>query len=270
MTFEHVSYDPIQATEQAPNLSRKCSRRSLIVTLSLTAVLGFIGFRSVKASQGDTVKGIGGFLGLSSDGENSCSQVTTQPNFDLNAFISQSWYIQQQMEINYLPIANNICVEATYTLLNPPKFWGQTIQVRNYAREPDGSFRDTKDLLCASPADPMDAAKLQVGPCFLPKWLGVTTGDYWVIAYDEAQGYALISGGQPYIEGTNGCKTGTGTNGSGLWIFTRQQVRNEALVQQVRAIAFQQGFDLSVLNDVDNSNCVAPPVDESGGSFSNA
>ncbi|CAE7270952.1 unnamed protein product [Symbiodinium necroappetens] len=49
--------------------------------------------------------------------------------------------------------------------------------------------------------------------------------------------------------------TGSGTNGSGLWIFTRDQKRDEALVQKVRAIAAQKGFDLSVLNDVDQSAC---------------
>lgn len=91
-----------------------------------------------------------------------------------------------------------------------------------------------------------------MAPCFLPTLLA---GPYWVLDYDEAAGYALISGGAPTLPAEAGCMTGSGTNGSGLWIFTREQKRDEALVQKVRAIAAQKGFDLSVLNDVDQSAC---------------
>lgn len=38
----------------------------------------------------------------------------------------------------------------------------------------------------------------------------------------------LLAGGAPKESGADGCKTGTGTNGAGLWIFTRQQKRDEA------------------------------------------
>ena len=78
-----------------------------------------------------------------------------------------------------------------------------------------------------------------------------------MVAYDESQGYALVSGGQPENAGENGCTTGTGTNNSGLWIFTRSQQRDETLINNVRNIATAAGFDVSVLNDVDqsSSNC---------------
>ena len=78
------------------------------------------------------------------------------------------------------------------------------------------------------------------------------------MAYDEDEGYALVSGGQPTEhapDGGEGCSTGTGTNGAGLWIFSRRRERDEQLVQKVRNIAREQGFDLSVLNDVDQTNC---------------
>ena len=65
----------------------------------------------------------------------------------------------------------------------------------------------------------------------------------------------MVSGGQPDNVGENGCTTGTGTNNSGLWIFTRAQQRDEALIDSVRNIATAAGFDVSVLNDVDQSNC---------------
>jgi hypothetical protein len=76
------------------------------------------------------------------------------------------------------------------------------------------------------------------------------------VAYDQAAGWALVSGGPPTIDGDNGkCKTGTGINGSGLWIFTRQQLRDDAVVNKVRFLADSLGFDLSVLQDVDQTTC---------------
>jgi len=86
----------------------------------------------------------------------------------------------------------------------------------------------------------------------------VGAGPYWVVAVDEDAGYALISGGAPKIAAPGGCQTGSSAvNGSGLWIFTRAQVASAALVQQVRDIATAKGFDLSVLNPIDNSDCSA-------------
>merc|ERR1711982_298248 len=92
-----------------------------------------------------------------------------------------------------------------------------------------------------------------VAPCFLPT---IFSGPYWIVAYDESEGYALVSGGQPNVKGEDGgCSTGTGVNYSGLWIFTRSQERDEELVLRVRGIAEEAGFDTSVLNDVDQTNC---------------
>ena len=42
---------------------------------------------------------------------------------------------------------------------------------------------------------------------------------------------------------------------SGLWIFSRSPTRDEVLIEKVRSIAQDAGFDLSVLNDVDQQNC---------------
>merc|ERR1712217_693393 len=76
-----------------------------------------------------------------------------------------------------------------------------------------------------------------------------------VLAYNEEEGYALISGGQPTIKTDNGCKTGTGINNSGLWIFTREAFPAAGLVEKVRGLAAAQGFDLSVLVDIRHEGC---------------
>jgi len=178
-------------------------------------------------------------------------------NFDIDKYIANRWYIQQQMETSYLPKAHNWCVYAEYSRLAKKSFWGYDVQVHNHAEEKDGTVHDSdKDVKGGGiNAQIIDAktGKLKVAPWFLPTFLA---GPYWVIDYDEEEGYAIISGGAPTKDGNDGkCRTGTGTNNAGFWIFTRAQQRNQQLVTKARGIAESKGFDLSVLNDVDHSNC---------------
>uniref|UniRef100_A0A7S3Z387 Lipocalin/cytosolic fatty-acid binding domain-containing protein n=1 Tax=Lotharella globosa TaxID=91324 RepID=A0A7S3Z387_9EUKA len=179
-----------------------------------------------------------------------CKKVEVQQDFDLEKYIAQKWYIQQQQEVSYLPASQNYCVSAQYTAKSASIF-GYTISVNNKAFEQDKSTKHEASI-CAAVADKNDPAKLEVAPCFLPKF---AAGPYWVVAFNDEEGWALISGGQPTIQGTNGCKNGSGVNGSGLWIFTRQQARDDAIVQKVRNLAVDKGFDITVLNDVDQTNC---------------
>lgn len=178
----------------------------------------------------------------------------TVKDFDLDSFISKRWFIQQQMAVNYLPKSQNRCVYADYKL-REKSFWGYDVSVHNHAEEVAAPHKvhDSGSTLCAKVVD-KSRGKLEVAPCFLPT---IAAGPYWVLDYSEDEGYALISGGAPSQVGTDGCRTGSGTNGAGLWIFTRQQKADEALVQKVRGIAKAKGFDLSVLNPVDQSDCEA-------------
>lgn len=173
-------------------------------------------------------------------------------NFHLDTFISDRWYIQQQMPTKYLPANENWCVYAEYKLLDKKSFWGYDIQVHNYAQEQDGTPHDSGNFLLAKIVNE-DEGKLAVSPKFLPTFFA---GPYWVIAYNETEGYALISGGAPTETGTDGlCRTGSGVNNAGLWVFTRAQKRDEKLVSKVGDIVRAKGFDPSVLKDVDQSNC---------------
>jgi len=158
------------------------------------------------------------------------------------------------MQVSAVPVNKNYCINALYEKLPKPSIWGYTIQVRNKASGKDGSVADSGGFLCAYAASSEDPAKLAVSPCFLPK---AVAGPYWVLAYNEQEGYALISGGQPTISTPLGCRTTTGVNNAGLWIFTRKAKPSDGLVEKVRSIAQDKGFDLSVLNVIDHSNCTA-------------
>jgi len=145
----------------------------------------------------------------------------------------------------------------TIAVLQKKSFWGYDVGVHNHAEEQDGTIHDSDtDIkgggILAKIVD-QKTGKLEVAPYFLPTFL---SGPYWVIDYNEAEGYSLISGGAPTESGKDGlCKTGSGTNNAGLWIFTRAQKADTKLVTKVRGIAQSKGFDLSVLNEIDHSNC---------------
>jgi len=178
-----------------------------------------------------------------------CKEVVPVADFDIEAYTTGRWYIHQQAVTRYSPVEQNFCVSALYVLKDRGTFWGYTVSVNNSAQNKDGDIFGGE--LCAYRTD-SNLGKLAVAPCWLPKFFA---GPYWVVAYDETEGYALVSGGQPTQPGNNGCRTGTGINNSGLWIFTRSSTRNDDLIAKVRGIAEDAGFDISVLNDVDHTNC---------------
>ena len=174
--------------------------------------------------------------------DDSCAPVPVQSNFNITTFTSAPWYAQVGQPVIYLTKNELYCVVANYTLTGPT-----SVGVYNYANvgEVNGPVHDGN--ICAVVPDTTEPAKLAVGPCFLPSSL---YGPYWVVLAGPDPlnyEYALISGGQPTINTGNGCKTGEGVNGSGLWVFSRDSVAPQSQIDMVIAQAKQLGYDTSVL-----------------------
>jgi hypothetical protein len=78
-------------------------------------------------------------------------------------------------------------------------------------------------VLCAEIKNFTTYSELAVYECPFPE----SAGPYWILYFNDTSGLGLVSGGPPTISTPNGqCKTGEGVDGSGLWIFTREQVRH--------------------------------------------
>jgi hypothetical protein len=141
-------------------------------------------------------------------------------------------YIQQQQVNAYQTLDDLYCVLATYDAdgdYSVPAFKGPVVGVFNYANtgEVNGPSQSANGtVLCAREVNTTRPAQLAVAPCFLPN---IAAGPYWVLAVgyeSEAMTWAVVSGGQPTVELDDGCTTSTDSiNGSGLWIFSRSQVR---------------------------------------------
>lgn len=184
------------------------------------------------------------------------TQGALEGGFDVEWYLSGKWHIQQQMALSYLPKDYMYCVTAEYSRFAKPTLLGYDIQVKNHAENAEGKALGPINTICSKIVNEAEG-KLEVAPCFLPT---ILSGDYWVVAFDKKEDWALVSGGPPRKQAPDGqsCRTGTGTNGSGLWIFTRKQQRDEALLQKVRGIAAAKGFDISVLEDIDHTKCASP------------
>jgi len=198
-----------------------------------------------------------------------CPTVEPAAQFNLTEYVTGGkWYIQQQMAVLYLPKSQNYCVTADYSFTDASR---SRVHVANYANEGgvNGKVYDSDKQvgilggICGDLDDPSEPSKLSVGPCNLPSWIPGARGPYWILAAGPSADnyeYALISGGQPTHKAAGGCRTGTGINDSGLWIFTRKAERDDAVVAKLRDVAAQKGFDISVLNDVQQDGCLYKPA----------
>ncbi|KAJ3118438.1 hypothetical protein HDU96_001605 [Phlyctochytrium bullatum] len=182
--------------------------------------------------------------------------------FSLDAYLGQ-WYIQSQAPTQYLPVEQNYCVSALYT-----KSGDNTISIYNFSKASVGSINGrvqaTVPNLKGTIRDASRPSKLSVGPSFLPASIA---GPYWVVAtgpiIDGQYQWALVSGGAPSKESNGKCLANENSvlsflngNGQGLWIFTRAQVADAALVTELKGLADSLGLDSTAMNDVAQAGCV--------------
>jgi len=202
----------------------------------------------------------------------SCKAVTVQNDFNLTKYVGHKWFIHKQQQIKYLPANERYCVVATYDQKDATH-----VRVHNYANinhtngPVDNSDVHVKALggICGKGTDV--PAKLEVGPCDLSIISRFAFGPYWVIAagdlncvadncpQPEDYEWAFVSGGQPTHKSGDGCIPGDGVNDSGMWIFTKSNVRNETLLGEIVKIGTAQGFDMSIMLDVEQAGCKYAP-----------
>ena len=152
---------------------------------------------------------------------------------------------------------------ATYDLHGGDKvpfFKGTVISVYNYANvgEVNGPLQNANNMtLCGRAANEKDSSKLLVAPCFLPN---ILAGPYWVIGVGEASDgtydWAVVIGGEPSVKWDDGCTTKEeGTNGAGLWLFTRDPVASPAAIKKMHQVLEDQGIARSRLYKVQQKGC---------------
>ena len=80
-------------------------------------------------------------------------------------------------------------------------------------------------------------------------------GDYWILAVGKNYEWAVVSGGKPTVQYSDGCTTKEeGINGSGLWVFTRKQT-DEASVKEALNVLKAKGYTTQRLVRVAQEGC---------------
>jgi hypothetical protein len=192
-----------------------------------------------------------------------CPNVQPAQDLDLDEFTRASWYVQEQQVNSYQSEDQLQCVVATYDA-GVSSFWeeplfhnGAVLSVYNSYEggRPTVESGSPANRLCASVTNRV--GKLLVAPCFLPSWFG---GKYWVIGFStDSNGqyeWAVISGGRPTHEYSDGCTTGTGYFNSGLWIFSRTPELSAEKLAEAKNFLVQKGYTLRLLKKVRQTNCL--------------
>jgi len=180
----------------------------------------------------------------------------------VRSYISRPWFSLQQAVTSYQPLNSFFCVRAEYR-----RSPGDASRLLVFNQGRTGSVTGPQQgggaqfLLNAVVRDE-SRGKLAVGPSFLP---ASAYGPYWVVAAGPSPAdyeWAIISGGPPTEQGASGTCTNTRSGsfgvggGEGLWLFSRDPTPPDAqLVTQLRGIAADKGFDLSVLKPVQQAGC---------------
>jgi hypothetical protein len=196
--------------------------------------------------------------------DQTCPQIEPMTKFNTTEYIRSSWFIQQQQVTGYQPPEALNCVAQTINTTNHtvPFYNGTVLSVYNYGRV--GGVNGTQEngrnfTLCARQVNESTPARLLNAPCFLPN---IFAGPYWVLAAGPQSAnysWAIVSGGSPNIRYPDGnCSTSlNGTNGSGLWLFTRDRYGNIAdkYVEQMRSWLIGHGVTVSQLMNVSQTGC---------------
>jgi len=181
---------------------------------------------------------------------------STQETLNIQWFTSAKWYIHQQQEIMFHPANHLYCNTVDFHVKKFQSLLGYSMTATYGAKNEHGKSLAPwiPKTLCARWTEGV-VGKAVIAPCFIPSaW----AGDYWVVASDMDEEWALVSGGAPNQQGADGCKSSFAKGG--LWIMTRRQQREEEMMQKIRGVAEEKGFDLGVLLDTNHSTCADPDV----------
>ena len=195
---------------------------------------------------------------------NTCPVIEPLAELNTTEYIRATWYIQQQQVTGYQPRETLYCVAQTLNESNRtvPFYDGPVISVFNYGRinGVNGTLENPNNYtLCARQPNSSNPAEIINAPCFLPN---VLAGPYWVLAAGPSSynySWAIVSGGPPTVRYADGnCSTKlTGTNGAGLWLFTREPFGEIAdmFVNKMRLILRNIGYTTSLLINVTQRGC---------------
>jgi lipocalin len=194
-----------------------------------------------------------------------CPDINPPTNFDIDEYISKTWYVQKQQVNSYQKERDLFCVTATYEDEGRRQWFRKAITVRNYANRDEVNNGSDGAVLCATRKRPDSApAELAVAPCWLPAAL--FGGPYWVAAFASDYSWAIVTGGQPTEDGKcdddeDTCanvigRSWFGDGEEGLWFLTREKDPNFSVMPAMELAALNLGICTAAMKDVEHDGCL--------------
>lgn len=240
-------------------------------TTSVAAAVTLIMIAAGAKGAPVAVEQLPGALSGAAASRSKCKTVSPASELNSTEYVRATWYIQQQQLTGYQAKEDLFCVAQTFdadTTEKVPFYDGQVIAVYNYANLNEVNGANVNDqngtILCARQPDPEDdPARLINAPCFIPN---ILAGPYWVVAAGPQpttdgsyvpMEWAIVSGGQPTVSYPDGgCTTKlTGTNGSGLWLFSRKPVADAETIKTMLSTLQSLGYTTKELLPVAQAGC---------------
>jgi len=242
-------------------------------TLILSGILSLASASNLRAGDAQSERQLQGICGIlpflpgcgggDAQTQPQCPQVSplSAAEFDVDSYIAKSWFIQKQQVNPYQNEDQLYCIVATYDSTAT-----EFIQVSNYGNNnavngpPQNS--DNNGAFSSLCAKQIDGGELAVAPCLFGGVFDYTAGPYWVLAVAPDYSWAIVSGGQPdQPRPGNTCTTKAGdsfldTNGSGLWLFTREQVAPAATIEAMETKLTEMGVFAGDLKNVTQEGCL--------------
>ncbi|CAB9522169.1 expressed unknown protein [Seminavis robusta] len=253
-----------------------CAATFLLSALATTSAEETTSYLRSSTTQGERELQLPCWLPFSNceDEASDCETVTplSEDDFNVTKYIEKSWFIQKQQVNPYQSEDQLNCVVATYNERDDG-----FIEVQNAGKTGgvDGAAQnsDTDSVFSSLCAQQVEGGSLQVAPCLFQVAFSAVAGPYWVLAVGEDDAgddytWAIVSGGQPTevketVDGRTFCTTKQGssfldTNGSGLWLFSRQPVADTQTIAAMEAKLTEMGIFAGDLLPVEQNGCTYP------------
>jgi lipocalin len=183
---------------------------------------------------------------------------TSKKDLNPSTYFSGVWYTLKQVRVAFQPVTNLYCVSGSLKLVEQD---GKP-ELRILNGGSIGGVTGTRSTAQLNGTIPDLAVPSQA-------LVGPRQGAYWVIEAgtyasllsgkscdSDNYEWAIVSGGAPVAQSTNGCLPGVGpTNAKGFWLLSRKPVVPQEVTDKITAVAAAKGYDVSALVTIPQEGC---------------
>jgi hypothetical protein len=202
-----------------------------------------------------------------------CAKLPTIPDFDLDRFIAQTWYVQKKQVNEYQDYSELFCITEKYDYFPTGQLTSDTnkLQMVKYLTGQGGGGVTGDEFIvnwmCLTPWG--EGGQFKNAPCAFPGFLKFLGGPYWIVDTDYLT-YAIVVGGELTERGVCDLASKLCTvpirgelldpgswfgQRQGLYYFTGAAMPTAPLMAEIEAKAQAMGICTATMLDVVHEGC---------------